>query len=862
MKSLRVLALAAAAPVLLALRSGADTILIDYSDGGSDGEHDVAVNDGDFSLQGPSGTGAVAAPWVLITNSQFLSSNASGVGSAMNFASMGGSTAENARRIGIDASGSSGYTLAVGNTLNASFMARPASGWAANDSMGLTLFYTEDDTLTGAATTLASFVFTGRSDGTWSTETFPPVVVSDAGAVGKKLFASIQTATPGTTATGNYCRIDNLFVSVNTATLSPFMVVEPEFTFSNTGSTTNYGIPVSNAPGDGTTALNISGVAASGDAAGDVSNIVFPSTLAAGSADNITFDFTPSAGAGTYTFDLEITSDDAFESPSRVIPVEVTVLPSPDLEAVASISFINDGTSQGYSVTLTNNGADGTTALNIDDVTAYGFDATYVSNLAYPSSVASGESGDITFDFLPSDGAGIYTFDLEVSSNDESDFSPWVIEVTIDVRDPVIAAAASSIQFGNFTVNPGPQTATLTITNTGGGSDLVIDQLLTAITGDTAFTVTSFPGPIAPGASGDIEVTFDPGAVEGLHSATLAIVSNDYQDSTPQIALTAFVVPQGNVAAADFGSADSGVAADYTRFVVGEGAVQSLAGVTLQMVSKNGDIATFSGLASGDLLGDGAATTFNGGAGNYISILLTGLAAGELNLVTSHDYDSGYGLPQNIMFGEQGATLDTVAANFNRPGQFAHTATVESGKTYELRMLENGNANLAYISSLILWGDAVPGGTAFGSFVSGAGLDPATTGLPDLDPDQDGVATGIEWVIGGSPNDPANPDSAKLPGGDLVTADPDGDATASSYLRFTYRRSDLAAADANTAIGVEYGNGLAGWTTAADGVDGVVVVETNDGFETGIDRVEVYIPAALAADGKLFARLAVTVGNP
>ena len=73
---------------------------------------------------------------------------------------------------------------------------------------------------------------------------------------------------------------------------------------------------------------------------------------------------------------------------------------------------------------------------------------------------------------------------------------------------------------------------------------------------------------------------------------------------------------------------------------------------------------------------------------------------------------------------------------------------------------------------------------------------------------------------------------------------------------FTFRRTDTSAADNP---GVEYSGDLAGeFTSAADGADGVTVTVTDDGFEAGVDQVDVFLPDSLAVDGRLFARLTVT----
>lgn len=146
---------------------------------------------------------------------------------------------------------------------------------------------------------------------------------------------------------------------------------------------------------------------------------------------------------------------------------------------------------------------------------------------------------------------------------------------------------------------------------------------------------------------------------------------------------------------------------------------------------------------------------------------------------------------------------------------------------------------------VLVYGEA--GGTPFETWAASKGL-LGDAALFDADPDLDGIKNGLEFVLGGEPN-PANPGSnsaALLP---TVVRNGSGD------LVFTFRRAD-AAAPLNPVV--EYDTDLAGiWTVAEGGENDVVITETNNGFGTGIDRVEVTLPAALAAGGKLFARLLV-----
>lgn len=140
----------------------------------------------------------------------------------------------------------------------------------------------------------------------------------------------------------------------------------------------------------------------------------------------------------------------------------------------------------------------------------------------------------------------------------------------------------------------------------------------------------------------------------------------------------------------------------------------------------------------------------------------------------------------------------------------------------------------------------------FASWIDGffpGETDPAIDG-PDADANGDGVANALVYLFGGDPKDGNN--LALLPTATAATnpggAVPDGD-----YLVFSYRRD----ATAEVTTTVEHSTTLAApWTTATDGVDGVVVVETADGFTPGIDKVDVFIPRSAS---RIFGRVAVAL---
>jgi len=131
-----------------------------------------------------------------------------------------------------------------------------------------------------------------------------------------------------------------------------------------------------------------------------------------------------------------------------------------------------------------------------------------------------------------------------------------------------------------------------------------------------------------------------------------------------------------------------------------------------------------------------------------------------------------------------------------------------------------------------------PGGTFLGTLT-----DPSV----DADFDGGGLSTGIEWVLGGDPTDGSD-DAGRAPA--FHNNDPDN-------FTFTFRRRDVAHADPDTTIQVQYATGLNGWNDAIHGGNGVNIDDATvpeDGFHT----VVVSIPKTLAGpDGKLFARLKV-----
>ena len=144
------------------------------------------------------------------------------------------------------------------------------------------------------------------------------------------------------------------------------------------------------------------------------------------------------------------------------------------------------------------------------------------------------------------------------------------------------------------------------------------------------------------------------------------------------------------------------------------------------------------------------------------------------------------------------------------------------------------------------------GAAGFASWIAGYGLTGANA-LPGADPDKDGIANAVEFVLGGNPATVM--DAALLPTIALVT-NPGGTVPNGTYLKFTYRRTP---ASAYLNPGIEYGADLTGVWTSAAGAPQVVA----PGFyttPTAADKVEVYVSrTGNQANGKLFGRLRVSV---
>jgi hypothetical protein len=99
----------------------------------------------------------------------------------------------------------------------------------------------------------------------------------------------------------------------------------------------------------------------------------------------------------------------------------------------------------------------------------------------------------------------------------------------------------------------------------------------------------------------------------------------------------------------------------------------------------------------------------------------------------------------------------------------------------------------------------------------------------DADPDKDGVANAIEFLVGGNPNNSSDGNKR-----------PDITAAAGGFFELSFRRTDASISLTPT---VEHDTDLLGtWTTATNGASGVSVNVATDFYDSTTDKVTYRIP--------------------
>ncbi|GAA5118651.1 choice-of-anchor D domain-containing protein [Luteolibacter yonseiensis] len=592
---------------------------------------------------------------------------------------------------------------------------------------------------------------------------------------------------------------------------------------------------------------------------------------------------------------------DTILSASDIAGLAGIVTNDPILQVEDTSSFINKGKPQVLSIPFSNLGTAQTLSLSGPTPIAIGGNNPENFTVAsYDNSLAPGASGTILLNFTPAS-SGFHYATLTIASNDA--LHPMKeVYVTVEVRDPVALAAPTSLDFGSFTTVSQPQTRTLTITNDGEKTDLQVYDGV--VSGSLAFSITNqLPLTIAPGQQANITVTFDPAGAEGGFQGSLSIFTDGYVGGSLSIPLSASVklgdpnaalvshftfddsaspgndsgsyhnhgTPVGdarNTSSARIGSGallldgagdliDLGTASgpSYTSQLVDDGdgfTVACWAAVPTTTVSDR--VRFFSSYTTGTTAegwGVGrrngsrvlAATTY--GKVDYLTPANSAPVAGAW-----HHYAYVFRqVPVNrIDFYVDGVLAGSQTSNnsgFNDAstigfaiGALGRTASFEGfdGRLDDLRIYDR-ELQAANVSDLYT---SAPPESGYGVWAAGFGLNPTGDGARLADPDGDGFANSVEYLLG------SNPVSGLSSHRPVVTR-------GGGNLVVIHRRKTAAVAE-GWVDQVEYSDLLnaGGWVTAVNGVGGVTVGTVAIDAET--EEVTTTIPSP---GDKRFARVKV-----
>ncbi|WP_367871803.1 LamG-like jellyroll fold domain-containing protein [Luteolibacter sp. Populi] len=577
----------------------------------------------------------------------------------------------------------------------------------------------------------------------------------------------------------------------------------------------------------------------------------------------------------------------------------------PGIAVASSFTFTNSGAAETFSIPFSNTGATQTLVLTAPTpVTITGSDAASFTVSSFDNNLAPGAAGAIALQFTPAT-PGFYAATLTIASNDALQPSREVA-IEVEVTDPIAGVSPVAIDFGSFAAAPGPQTSTLTITNDGGAQDLTVSNLTVtgspAFTVDVPLPITVAPGTstgitvtFTPGSAGgnfaaNLEVTTD-----GYNQQVFNIpLTAQVKFSNPDATLVSLFTFDGEANVGD----DSGPS-NHDGTAVGDAKRTSSAriGAGALLLDGAGDLIDL-GVGSGATYGpqliadsDGftvacwahvpAATVvdrtrFFSAYANGASALSEGWGVGQRNtsraLVGTTYGKADYLTPVNVApapgawhhyayvfrnvpvnrvdFYLDGVLVDsrtTTVTGFTDPTTVGFAigalgrATAFEGFEGRLDDLRIYNRELPGSNIADLYNSA-PELAGYAAWAGSYGLDPAGDGLPSEDPDRDGIANSVEFLLGSSPVSGA---SLHLP----VASENAGG------LSFGYRR-EVAALEEGFVDQVEYSDVLTGasWVTAVHNVGGVTIssILAPDG-ET--EEVTVTIPATA---GRIFARLRVT----
>ena len=576
----------------------------------------------------------------------------------------------------------------------------------------------------------------------------------------------------------------------------PSMQIAPTISFTSDGVAGELSVPFSNNGASQTLTLSpTTPVTISGLDAASFSVASFDNNLAPGASGAIRLNFNPQGG-GVYNATLTIASNDSLK-PSREVAVSVEVIDPVAVVAPATIDFGSFDTTpapQTQTLTISNNG--GAADLNVFDVVLTG-NAAFTTNASVPFTVPAGGSSTINVTFTPGTSDGNFNGNLQVASDG---YNQGLFNIPLTAAVKLSSPDTSMVSHFTFDQQAavGDDTGTLNNDGTPGG--------------EAQWTASSRvgSGALLLDGTGDL---IDLGVDSGPDYTSQLVADND-----------GFTV-------ACWANVPATTTVDRTRFFSayanGAGSLAEGWGVGQRNASRQ-----LVGTTYGKV--DYLAPTNSApalGAWHHYAYVFRNVPPNRLDTYIDGVLVDSRTTANNVGFNDA-TTAGFAIGALGRSNAFEGFA----GRLDDLRIY---NRELVASNIADLFNSAPPQ-SGYDSWAATYGLDPAGSGAPAQDPDGDGLANSVEFVVGSSPVSGA---LANLPTG----------TRSGSNLVIVYRR-ETAAAAAGFVDHVEFKDDLSAtpWTPAVNGSGGVTV--SSVAIDADTEEVTVSIPSLGA---RMFARLSV-----
>ena len=482
----------------------------------------------------------------------------------------------------------------------------------------------------------------------------------------------------------------------------------------------------------GSNDVNISNVTLTGTDAADFTEFTtcgadVPPTVVC----NFTIGFTPGA-LGTRNATITITE----ASGNHVINLTGNGVNTPPTPPTGTLTFNNtplvfgnqevDTTSipQSFSVTITGNvpvtlSASGNTGADPSDFFSVSA-ATNPCTLFFP--IAAGTTCNVGVSFFPT-ATGLRSANFQLSGNFTG--SPLSVAVSGTGVPRIAALTPISLNFATQPINTTSAGQTLTLTNTGGGPSLTVQNI--TFLGPFGGTGTCFATPAGPvvltnGQSCTINVTFTP-TTAGNFGGSVNVQDSDPQNPTQSAGFfgiglnpnATLFIESPFVRDLSFGRVPVGAPAPHPQSAF----LENLGNTNLNVA------AAFSGPNAGDFQNaGGCATPVAPGNNCAISFSFTPAAAGPAFATvtltgTDPANNPAIGSPQNISLGGQGIA-PTTAKLLPNPLVFPGTPVL-SASPVQFAFLSNTGPTADFITSIAI------GGADPSDFTVNSGTAPFTT---------------------------------------------------------------------------------------------------------------------------------------